>query len=340
MRLIAVASWSFGALSLVATQNATSTGTSTATSSAATTATFATAGVTATTTAGLPVISNIPGLNASVGLLPDQVAAHQADCFALQTLYQPLGGSGWFNNTGWTSTDMMSCCTWFGVGCDRLGAVLRLVLPNNNLVGSIPPTISAVTRLLKLDLSNNTITGTLPNGLGALGNLQSLVMRNNQFTGIIPTSLGKLRGLQWLDLSYNQFTGNIPPELTNLAKLERLFLSHNQLYGSVPDSFSTLQNLQWFHINFNQLAGAFPSFNAPPRLGYCLVGRNVFQSCPYNWNDPNSLAFQCGLSCSAPSTSASAYAVAAGSTHVPLGGSYAKYISALIVVVAIAVVRL
>jgi hypothetical protein len=47
-------------------------------------------------------------------------------CQALQQWYNSLNGNSWIIRTGWDSTDMTSCCSWFNVRCNNIGQVLRV----------------------------------------------------------------------------------------------------------------------------------------------------------------------------------------------------------------------
>ena len=47
-----------------------------------------------------------------------------------------------------------------------------LSLPSNNIVGSLPNSVSLMAGLTRLNLTANTLTGSLPDGVGALVLLQ------------------------------------------------------------------------------------------------------------------------------------------------------------------------
>ncbi|MFW5748121.1 MAG: immunoglobulin-like domain-containing protein [Chloroflexota bacterium] len=87
----------------------------------------------------------------------DTIPQPQAD--ALQALYDQTDGPNWTNNTGWFENNLP--CTWFGVTCQD-GSITGLSLPENNLVGSIPPEIGNLTQLDALNLSNNALRGSVP----------------------------------------------------------------------------------------------------------------------------------------------------------------------------------
>lgn len=47
-------------------------------------------------------------------------------CQNLQQLYKALNGNTWIVRTGWDSTDMSTCCSWYNVHCNSIGQVLKL----------------------------------------------------------------------------------------------------------------------------------------------------------------------------------------------------------------------
>src|SRR4051812_26932988 len=117
---------------------------------------------------------------------------------ALLDLYNSAQGGSWTTHTGWTDG---AAATWSGLNLTGVvldgqgnvitkGHVSQIFLPNNNLRGSIPPTIGAFSSLALLNLAYNHLTGPIPNGLGSLTQLQQLSLQVNQLSGPIPTSIG------------------------------------------------------------------------------------------------------------------------------------------------------
>lgn len=47
-------------------------------------------------------------------------------CQNLQQLYKSLNGNAWIVRTGWDSTDMSTCCSWYNVHCNTIGHVLKM----------------------------------------------------------------------------------------------------------------------------------------------------------------------------------------------------------------------
>ena len=89
-----------------------------------------------------------------------------AECAALEAVFTATDGWGWANHSGWL--DGPQACQWRGVTCAG-GHVTRLQLPDNDLTGTLPVAIAALSRLQQLDLSGNTaLGGPLPTSLTAL----------------------------------------------------------------------------------------------------------------------------------------------------------------------------
>ncbi len=111
-----------------------------------------------------------------------------------------------------------------------------LIIPGNQLTGTIPTELGDLSNLMGLDLGGNLLSGTIPTELGDLASLEALWLRDNQLTGTIPTELGDLSKLMGLNLSGNELTGAIPTELGDLSSLGTLYLGNNLLTGCIPAS--------------------------------------------------------------------------------------------------------
>lgn len=144
---------------------------------------------------------------------------HGEELATLTAIYHGMGGPDWQIKDGWMS-DSNPCGggttnkTWYGVKCVMLnvslGVVPRvnstsyvtgLVLPQNNLVGKLPP-LRGLQNLLHLDLSNagsadtsagliNSVGGTL-DALCGLNNLSTVLLTYNSITGSIPDCISIL----------------------------------------------------------------------------------------------------------------------------------------------------
>ena len=196
-------------------------------------------------------------------------------------LYNATGGANWTRKDNWLTG--CSPCGWYGVSCDGNGRVTGLNLAGNNLVGTLPTSLSALSALQTLNLSTNQLRGSIPASLSALralqrlnliGNqldgtlpvslsvlsaLQSLELGANPLTGGIPSGIGSLTALQTLNLSRTQLGGSIPASLGQLTQLRNLLLNESALTGPLPESLGTLTQLQNLQLYTNQLSGCFPS---------------------------------------------------------------------------------
>lgn len=185
-----------------------------------------------------------------------------AECQALVDLFNSTGGLHWGAKAGWLVT--FTPCTWRGVTCDGQAGetgrhVTALQLNDNNLVGSLPASLSNLTQLRTLTLSNNELTGALPASLGDLAQLQVLNLGNNQLNGAMPSSIGNLASLQVLALGGNGLSGALPAELGNLPAVQQLILASNQFSGTIPSELGSLATLQVLNLGSNQLQGEIPT---------------------------------------------------------------------------------
>jgi len=179
-----------------------------------------------------------------------------AECEALVALYNSANGPGWTEKSGWLTTD--TPCSWHGVYC-WADHVCALILPGNQLSGSIPPELGQLTNLEALWLSDNQLGGSIPPELGQLTDLAMLYLGSNQLSGSIPAEFGNLTRLDELILDHNQLSGSIPPTLGDLRSLGYLSLESNQLTGNLPPELGNPANsLVILHVNSNPLSGPLP----------------------------------------------------------------------------------
>ena len=180
---------------------------------------------------------------------------------ALALIYEKTRGSEWFHNDGWLGDS--SPCGWFGITCDQ-NFITEISLPNNNLVGPLPPEISQLPSLQILDLSNNQISGSIPPEIGNLSSLQYLNLGGNiNLEGPIPPEIGSLAKLETLILStYDEggslLSGELPAELGNLKNLDTLLIEQSLIRGPIPAELGNLTQLSSLALMNNQLSGPIP----------------------------------------------------------------------------------
>ena len=203
----------------------------------------------------LPIDSSY--FNAKIKLNPGRCHdCTHPDYEALMVLYHATNGDNWKDNRGWgTNCDP---CGWHGVMCNN-GRVIRLILKENQLMGSIPPELGDLGSLQILNFGINQLSDTIPHALGNLSDLQELYLYANQLSGKIPTQLGNLTLLETLDLGTNQLSDTIPHSIGNLIQLQYLHLQRNQLKGKIPHTLGELQSLRRLYLQTNhQLSDTIP----------------------------------------------------------------------------------
>ncbi|KAK9165802.1 hypothetical protein Scep_000993 [Stephania cephalantha] len=165
-----------------------------------------------------------------------------------------------------------SPCHWLGVKCNRGGRVVRLVLTNLPLRGTLPPnTLTGLDQLRLLNLRNNSLTGALPD-LSPLSHLRALFLDHNSFSGRFPISVLSFPRLRSLDLSHNAFSGPIPDALADLPDIHYVRLDSNRFNGSVPALNQS--SLIVFNVSRNELSGAVPVTRALSRFDGSAFGFN------------------------------------------------------------------
>lgn len=178
-----------------------------------------------------------------------------SECAALVAFYHSTGGPQWKDQRGWLEDD--DACTWFGVSCAG-GHVTGISINFNELRGSLPAELGALSHLRTLSLYYNHLQGGIPVELANLGNLEALILHNNELSGSIPPELGALSSLRNLDLDSNDLSGAIPPELGDLAALRELKLRDNRLSGEIPAELGDLSSLEGLYLSNNDLSGEIP----------------------------------------------------------------------------------
>jgi hypothetical protein len=170
-----------------------------------------------------------------------------------------------------------SICTWEHVHCTPTCRVFVLLIPQFNLTGSLPASISAFQSIYSFDVSFNQIYGSIPS-LSSWHQLQYLSLNNNFFSGPLP-DFSDLAALLQFDCSQNALSGSVPSSLVSLRTLQFAALHHNNFSGTLPPNFSSATSLVVFHVGSNQIAGTIPpSLFTSPILGAVVLTENQFVS--------------------------------------------------------------
>lgn len=92
------------------------------------------------------------------------LAAPDSERDALLAVYASTAGAGWRVKANWSSVQPL--CSWHGVSCDQAGRIRGLWLVDNRLSGTLPAELVQLSLLNRLVLPGNQLVGSLPPGLG------------------------------------------------------------------------------------------------------------------------------------------------------------------------------
>ncbi len=148
----------------------------------------------------------------------------------LAALYEATDGDAWTVRDGWLGD--ASIGDWYGVTTDGSGRVTKIELADNNLSGSITPTLVQLDRMVLLDLHSNLLTGAIPPELGDLARLDRLYLNDNQLEGPLPIELISL-DLSVLRIDATQLC--VPEHSGFLAWLEGIGDTRHPGYCKNPD---------------------------------------------------------------------------------------------------------
>ncbi len=140
------------------------------------------------------------------------------------------------------------------------GRLRDVELHSNQLSGTIPASYGALTDLIDLDLyENGRISGTLPQSLSALTRLGDLSLDTNAISGTLPAAWGHLAS-QWEDIRLfgNALSGTLPASFADLTRLAFLRLGGNAISGSLPAVYGDLTSLRFVTLDNNALEGTLP----------------------------------------------------------------------------------
>ncbi len=199
-----------------------------------------------------------------------------AERSALTDLYIATDGDNWLVNDNWQDgfgnfSPSGSECSWQGVYCDAYGLFVEsLILDSNNLVGS------------------------LPSSLGALTQVQALDVHANQLSGPVPASLTSMSSLQFINIADNQLSGNLPAPPPTLL---------GPPYASIvcPNDFNPIPNPAW-----DAATGVTPWYQGctsiPPQTGIPGDERSVLEELYVstegdNWDDNTNWLGPSGSEC-------------------------------------------
>ncbi|CAB9507842.1 STYKc [Seminavis robusta] len=159
-------------------------------------------------------------------------------------------------------------CDWSGsLLCDSNGSITHLELQKNNLQGTIPLELGALTALDFLQLGGNPLQGTLPEALSELTSMKKFDVASNDLTGTVPDSLYQSwKGIETWNLATNHFSGTVSSHLSELVNLKAMAWAGNDLEGTFPASvWTNLSKLE--EIDFSRQTAM--SFFIGTEIGKC-----------------------------------------------------------------------
>ena len=174
------------------------------------------------------------------------------------------------------------------------GRLKSLVLPGNNMLGTLPENFSKGNKLMKLNVANNQLTGDIPGSLFLQTNILIIDASQNQFSSVnkgkpwpdnvsgTVKSYVSLAGNRNLSINFTSFLelftrvpdNNSPLSIMNVSfcdikspLLSNIFHSHlstcdfrgNSFYGVMPDVILAFSILVRLDISKNNFSGGLPS---------------------------------------------------------------------------------
>ncbi|MED6218628.1 hypothetical protein PIB30_028326 [Stylosanthes scabra] len=178
-------------------------------------------------------------------------------------------------------------CTWYGITCNfsNNGRVISLILSDQLLTGTVPPSIGNLTFLTKLNLRNNSFHGEFPQQVGNLQHLQHINISYNVFGGNIFGNLSQCKELSILSAGHNNFTGTIPSWIGNFSSTMSLInLAVNNFHGSIPNEVGYLSSLTLLALNGNHFSGIIPLsvFNISSLYFFTVSQNNLHGTLPFD----------------------------------------------------------
>lgn len=201
---------------------------------------------------------------------------------ALVRFYHATGGAAWHDNSGWLSPSTTEC-DWFGVQCAGRHSgtpfVLRLMMPDNNLVGQLPDSLAELDRLASLVLTENQLTGSISPNLWGLSSMQHLILDNNQFHGQVPAAiLAMPEGMPQTQvrLSGNRLDGFDPGPTPDgpLGSEIILTLDNNLIDRLPPPSWRATGAIYSLEMSANHVTGALDLSDPWPELNLLDLSEN------------------------------------------------------------------
>ncbi|XP_018505600.2 receptor-like protein EIX2 [Pyrus x bretschneideri] len=142
----------------------------------------------------------------------------------------------------------------------NLQSLSILSLRNNHLFGEFPQEWSVWPVIDIVDVGYNNLSGNMPSSMGVPSSLYVLKMNDNNLGGTIPSSIWRnCTSLRSIDLGGNKFTGNMTLWIgSNAPDLFFIRLRSNLLSGHISDQLCNLQFLDILDLSHNNFSGSIP----------------------------------------------------------------------------------
>ncbi|KAL9180527.1 hypothetical protein ACHAXT_010980 [Thalassiosira profunda] len=146
-----------------------------------------------------------------------------------------------------------------------------LDLSTNYYSGTIPASISSMTKMVELGLEDLELEGVIPPELFSLQGLEKLYLGENYLSSELPVELGNARSLATFRAQNNYrerkngsviskgLMGSIPLSIANLVRMEDLRLENNFLGGGFHSEMGQLTSLVRLRLDLNVFRGPIPS---------------------------------------------------------------------------------
>jgi len=144
--------------------------------------------------------------------------------------------------------------------CHYLTLSEKVLLDKNEFVGTLPASISKLSKLEVLELGDNYLTGLLPIEMAQLERLQGLSLKDNAVEGPFFEMFGSSwPDLKFLNLDGTQLTGTIPSDALNRPNLQLLSLISVAFHGPLPKLSAPA--LEFFYFAASEMTATLPDFS-------------------------------------------------------------------------------
>jgi hypothetical protein len=176
----------------------------------------------------------------------------ETDSLALVDFYNAAGGDNWTDKGNWKLGPVN---TWVGVTVtgDR---VTKLAVGENNIVGTISPSVGNLSELTELRINGNEpnkiyidLHGSIPVELYNLTKLKIIQFKFTMLTEWLQRdSIYKLRALEELNTQATKLGGQLPDSLFTLPNIQKLYLHDGNFTGAVPQTMVKATKLTRFYV--------------------------------------------------------------------------------------------